>query len=165
MMQINQEKNKALPGLVSVQMPSSMRILEGLCLLLNLWSSYAFSVSSAFPPNVLRRCASSIPATNPGSRSVALVLGASSVPQTEAEKPIESARQKIEAALSPIELDVAATYDDPNGSHISIRVVSNQFEGVSRVKRQQMVYKAIWEEMQGAIHAVDSMICKAPNET
>jgi len=27
-----------------------------------------------------------------------------------------------------------------------------------------MVYKAIWDEMQGPIHAVDEMVCKAPSE-
>ena len=55
-------------------------------------------------------------------------------------------------------------YDDPNGSHISIEVTSDKFQGKRAVQRQQMVYKAIWEEMQGAVHAVDSMVCKAPDE-
>ena len=32
------------------------------------------------------------------------------------------------------------------------------------MQRQQLVYKAIWEEMQGAVHAVDSMVCKTPDE-
>jgi stress-induced morphogen len=55
-------------------------------------------------------------------------------------------------------------YDDPNGSHISIQVVSDKFEGKRAVQRQQLVYKAIWEELQGPVHAVDSMICKTPDE-
>jgi stress-induced morphogen len=59
---------------------------------------------------------------------------------------------------------VAGAFDDPNGSHISIVVVSSQFEGKRPMQRQQLVYKAIWEEMQGPVHAVDSMVCKAPNE-
>ena len=102
------------------------------------------------------------------------------------ETPIDSARNKIQNALNAQDLSVTATYDDPNGSHITIRlvilgsvviafellilpfhccrVVSDLFEGVSRVKRQQMVYKAIWDEMQGPIHAVDEMVCKAPSE-
>ena len=58
----------------------------------------------------------------------------------------------------------SGAYDDPNGSHISISVVSDKFQGKRGVQRQQMVYKAIWEEMQGAVHAVDSMVCKTPNE-
>jgi stress-induced morphogen len=55
-------------------------------------------------------------------------------------------------------------HDDPNGSHISIQVVSDKFTGKRAVQRQQMVYKAIWEEMQGAVHAVDEMVCKTPAE-
>ncbi len=55
-------------------------------------------------------------------------------------------------------------YDDPNGSHISIVFVSEKFEGKRAVQRQQMVYKAIWEELAGPVHAVDSMICKTPSE-
>jgi BolA-like protein 1 len=55
-------------------------------------------------------------------------------------------------------------YDDPNGSHVSIEVVSPEFEGKRPVQRQQLVYKAIWEELQGPVHAVDSMVCKTPAE-
>lgn len=38
------------------------------------------------------------------------------------------------------------------------------FEGKRSVERQRMVYKAIWEELQGAVHAVDSLVTLAPNE-
>ncbi len=55
-------------------------------------------------------------------------------------------------------------YDDPNGSHISITVVSSMFEGKRPVQRQQLVYKALWEELKGPVHAVDAMICKTPDE-
>ena len=55
-------------------------------------------------------------------------------------------------------------YDDPNGSHIAIEVVSDKFDGKRPVQRQQLVYKALWEELQGPVHAVDSMICKTPAE-
>lgn len=55
-------------------------------------------------------------------------------------------------------------YDDPNGSHISIEVVSAKFEGKRPMQRQQLVYKAIWAELQGPVHAVDSMVCKTPDE-
>lgn len=47
----------------------------------------------------------------------------------------------------------------------SIRVVAEVFEGKRSVERQRMVYKAIWEELQGAVHAVDSLVTLAPNET
>jgi stress-induced morphogen len=59
---------------------------------------------------------------------------------------------------------LSGAYDDPNGSHISIEVVSSKFEGKRPVQRQQLVYKAIWEELQGPVHAVDSMVCKTPEE-
>lgn len=55
-------------------------------------------------------------------------------------------------------------YDDPNGSHISIQVVATAFQGKRPVQRQQMVYKALWEELQGPVHAVDSMVCQTPEE-
>lgn len=47
---------------------------------------------------------------------------------------------------------------------MSIEVVSAMFEGKRPVQRQQLVYKAIWEELQGPVHAVDSMVCKTPSE-
>jgi stress-induced morphogen len=58
----------------------------------------------------------------------------------------------------------SGAFDDPNGSHISVTVISDKFEGKRAVQRQQMVYKALWDELQGPVHAVDSMICKTPEE-
>ena len=46
----------------------------------------------------------------------------------------------------------------------SIDVVSEAFEGKSAVDRQRMVYKAIWMELQEAVHAVDAMTTKTPAE-
>ncbi len=63
-----------------------------------------------------------------------------------------------------LHLQYTGAYDDPNGSHISIEVKSALFEGKRPVQRQQLVYKALWEELQGPVHAVDSMICKTPDE-
>jgi len=77
---------------------------------------------------------------------------------------VESCRLKIEAALQPVELIVKSSNDDPNGSHIALRVVSAAFEGKNRVQRQQIVYKAIWEELSGPIHAVDELVCRTPAE-
>ena len=67
-------------------------------------------------------------------------------------------------ALETEDVKVTGAYDDPNGSHISIEVVSSMFEGKRPVQRQQLVYKALWEELQGPVHAVDAMICKTPQE-
>eukprot|EP00965_Chrysotila_dentata_P213563 6187696-Pleurochrysis_carterae.AAC.1 len=59
-------------------------------------------------------------------------------------------RDKIQAALEPSQLEVKGAFDDPNGSHIAIFCVSEKFEGKRSLARQQMVFKAIWDEMQGA---------------
>eukprot|EP01033_Poteriospumella_lacustris_P008419 gene8417-6080_t len=40
----------------------------------------------------------------------------------------------------------------------------SQFEGKSVVQRQRMVYKAIWDELNGPLHAVDSIVAKTPKE-
>jgi stress-induced morphogen len=69
--------------------------------------------------------------------------------------------------LETDQVSVTGAFDDPNGSHIAIEVVSAQFEGKRSVQRSQLVYKAIWDEMDGqggAVHAIDSMICKTPSE-
>ncbi|KAL9187176.1 hypothetical protein ACHAXT_010896 [Thalassiosira profunda] len=84
---------------------------------------------------------------------------------TDAETSVvETCRSKIAAALETEDVKVVGAYDDPNGSHIAIEVTSAMFEGKRPVQRQQLVYKALWEELQGAVHAVDSMICKTPEE-
>jgi stress-induced morphogen len=36
---------------------------------------------------------------------------------------------------------VIPAYGDPNGSHVTITVVSKKFEGKRALQRQQMVYK------------------------
>ena len=73
-------------------------------------------------------------------------------------------QQKIMTALNPLRCLVKGSNDDPNGSHIAIEVVSEAFEGKSTMQRQQLVYKAIWAEMSGPVHAVDSIIAKTPSE-
>jgi hypothetical protein len=47
------------------------------------------------------------------------------------------------AALKPVKLEVIPAYGDPNGSHITILVVSEAFEGKRALQRQQMVYKVL----------------------
>ncbi|KAL3945818.1 MAG: hypothetical protein SGBAC_000090 [Bacillariaceae sp.] len=95
-------------------------------------------------------------------------IGASMARFMSTEAPdtsiVDVCTQKIKDALDTSEVKVTGAYDDPNGSHISIEVVSSKFEGKRAVQRQQIVYKAIWEELQGPVHAVDSMVCKAPDE-
>ena len=45
------------------------------------------------------------------------------------------------AALETKVCEVIPAYGDPNGSHVTINVVSSAFEGKRSVQRQQMVYK------------------------
>ncbi|KAJ1641303.1 hypothetical protein T492DRAFT_583349 [Pavlovales sp. CCMP2436] len=71
---------------------------------------------------------------------------------------------KIKAGLNAQEVQVQGAYDDPNGSHITIYAVASAFEGLGALKRQQLVYKFIWEELQGPVHAVDRMVLKTPAE-
>ena len=77
---------------------------------------------------------------------------------------VDRCTQKIQKALETDDVVVTGAYDDPNGSHISITVVSELFQGKRPVQRQQLVYKSIWEELQGPVHAVDSLVCKTPDE-
>ena len=83
----------------------------------------------------------------------------------KAEGSVARCEEKITAALDPVKLEITNTEDDPNGSHIAIVCVSEQFEGLNRVKRQQAVMRAIKDEMNsGAIHAIDSLLTKTPAE-
>jgi stress-induced morphogen len=78
---------------------------------------------------------------------------------------VDICRRKISEALETDAVTVKGAFDDPNGSHISIEVISDKFEGKRAVQRQQMVYKALWDELKGPVHAVDSMVCKTPSES
>jgi len=49
--------------------------------------------------------------------------------------------KKLQKEFSPVKLEVIPAYGDPNGSHVTITVVSNAFEGKRPVQRQQLVYK------------------------
>lgn len=61
-------------------------------------------------------------------------------------------------------MDCSETQIVVDGSHVHVTVVSAQFEGLSPVKKQQMVYGALQEAISsGAIHAVH-MQTYTPNE-
>ena len=127
------------------------------------------SAAAAFVPaagRALRPRAAAAAALGGAARPVAWRRYASSdAPLTEDEGTVRTAERKIREAFNPTELRVNAAYDDPNGSHISVYIVSDKFEGKRSMQRQQLVFKAIWDEMQsGAIHAVDNMVAKTPAE-
>ncbi|KAG5219072.1 sufE protein [Salix suchowensis] len=70
--------------------------------------------------------------------------------------------QQIKEELTAESVSVKDAYGD--GRHVCIDVISEAFEGQSAVNRQRMVYKAIWEELQSTVHAVDQMTTRTPTE-
>ncbi|KAI5670031.1 hypothetical protein M9H77_19884 [Catharanthus roseus] len=75
---------------------------------------------------------------------------------------IKSMEKKIKEQLDADSVTVKDAYGD--GRHVSIDVISSAFEGQSALNRQRMVYKAIWEELQNTVHAVDQMTTRTPSE-
>ena len=75
---------------------------------------------------------------------------------------MEQMREKISEGLEAQSVDVNDL--SGNGRHVSIKVVSQAFEGKSSVNRQRMVYKCIWMELQDQVHAVNEMVTMTPDE-
>jgi BolA protein len=88
----------------------------------------------------------------------------------------ETIREKLTAAFVPAALDVvdeshrhaghagATRADGSQGeTHFHVRIVSNAFEGASRVERQRRVYAALAEELKGPVHAL-SLAALTPAE-
>lgn len=80
--------------------------------------------------------------------------------------------QKLTEALSPTMLEIIDDSHKHSGhagarpegeSHFSVTIVSEDFEGKSRVQRQRMVYRALSKEMTEDIHAL-SLHTFAPSE-
>jgi acid stress-induced BolA-like protein IbaG/YrbA len=70
----------------------------------------------------------------------------------------ESIKTAIASALVCDRLDVRG-----DGQHFEALIVSSAFEGLSRVKRHQLVYAALGERMREEIHAL-SMTTVTPAE-
>lgn len=75
---------------------------------------------------------------------------------------MQQMQQSIRNHLEADKVEVTDVYGD--GRHVNIEVVSKVFEGQTSVKRQRLVYKAIWQELQNTVHAVDSMKTSTPDE-
>lgn len=72
---------------------------------------------------------------------------------------VQSIESLLEAGLPGCQLEVMA-----DGNKVGLRIVSAEFEGLNRVKRQQKVYGLLNEMIQsGEIHAV-SMVTQTPEE-
>ena len=62
----------------------------------------------------------------------------------------EQVKVALEAAIEQSEVQVSS-----DGNHVSVIVISPVFEGLSPVKKQQMVYACLQDSIaSGAIHAV-----------
>ncbi len=75
---------------------------------------------------------------------------------SDPSKLVQDLRSAIEAAIEGAQVDVVAT----SPGHFEIRVVSEVFEGLSRVQQQQRVYAAIAPLMRGdapPVHAIDRL--------
>ena len=84
----------------------------------------------------------------------------------------ETIHTKLTRAFSPQRLEVvddSARHSGHSGareggeSHFNVVIVSNEFEGASRVARQRSVYAALAEELAGPVHAL-SVKALAPGE-
>eukprot|EP00201_Polytomella_parva_P009532 CAMPEP_0175054044 /NCGR_PEP_ID=MMETSP0052_2-20121109/9276_1 /TAXON_ID=51329 ORGANISM="Polytomella parva, Strain SAG 63-3" /NCGR_SAMPLE_ID=MMETSP0052_2 /ASSEMBLY_ACC=CAM_ASM_000194 /LENGTH=137 /DNA_ID=CAMNT_0016318675 /DNA_START=161 /DNA_END=574 /DNA_ORIENTATION=+ len=73
-----------------------------------------------------------------------------------------SMKQKLCEALETTDVEIIDVNGD--GRHVTINVTSHIFKGKSAVKRQRMVYKAIWQELLGTVHAVDELVTCTPEE-
>ena len=71
----------------------------------------------------------------------------------------DALKERITSELSAESVDVTI-----DGDRAAIIVVADVFEGLSRVKRQQMVYRYLNDSItSGVIHAV-TITAKAPSE-
>jgi BolA protein len=84
----------------------------------------------------------------------------------------ENIRQKLNASFAPQELtvtDESARHEGhaghrPGGeTHFNVRIVSVQFEGLSRVERQRRIYTALDAEFRAGLHAL-SLKALTPTE-
>jgi BolA protein len=73
----------------------------------------------------------------------------------------ETIQQKLNKALSPTRLDItddSARHAGHSGaaqageSHFKVTVVSEAFEGKSRIERHMLVNEALAEELRGPVH-------------
>jgi len=74
------------------------------------------------------------------------------------EQVANDLRAKIETAIEGARATVRAA----GPGHFELRVVAKAFEGLSRVKQQQLVYGAIADLLAGPnapVHAIDRMEC------
>ncbi|KAK4343956.1 hypothetical protein RND71_037050 [Anisodus tanguticus] len=82
-------------------------------------------------------------------------------------------KEKLEKELRPVELEVedisyqhaghAGVRGSDGETHFNLKVVSEEFEGKSLVKRHRMIYNLLQDELQNGLHAL-SIVAKTPSE-
>ena len=87
-----------------------------------------------------------------------------------ATERVEKIRRVLTARLAPVELVIrddsaahAGHAGAREGGHFSVRVVSDQFAGRTRMQRHQLVYEAVSDLMRTDIHAL-SIQAETPQE-
>jgi len=80
----------------------------------------------------------------------------------------DSIEAKLRSSLEPSHLEVineSHMHNVPKGSetHFKVVVVSARFDGLSPVKRHQLVYGALNEEMKNGVHAL-AITSRSPTE-
>lgn len=87
-------------------------------------------------------------------------------------RAVEKIEIKLRDAFSPSFLEVsdqshlhAGHAGAPEGgeSHFNVTIVSERFEGLSRVARQRMIHQALKDDLASYIHAL-SLDVKSPTE-
>jgi BolA protein len=80
--------------------------------------------------------------------------------------------RRLEAELAPLRIELRndsdqhaghAGHDGSGESHFSLTVVSHAFDGLSRVQRQRLVFRAVGDLMDAKVHALQIQ-AKAPDE-
>lgn len=72
----------------------------------------------------------------------------------------EDVKQLLQTRLPDCEVEV-----NGDGRHFAIRVIGDVFNGLTPVKKQQVVYAALSEQFaDGSIHAVDQLVTLTPAE-
>ncbi len=74
----------------------------------------------------------------------------------------EELKQRIEAALPGSEADVEDLTG--GGDHFRAEIVSDRFDGLSRIEQHQLVYSIFGTEVGGPIHAL-SIKTSTPGST
>ena len=84
----------------------------------------------------------------------------------------DTMRDKLSAAFAPVALEIkdeSAMHAGHAGArpggetHFRVRIVSEAFQGVSRVERQRRVYAALADELKTQVHAL-ALVTQTPSE-